>query len=81
MVSGSDMMERFAKLEKVDIPDREGFKPVKNISEVTDESIIIPFSSTSYYELFDLFEEKVKEFRIFNDKEKKFWLVEVTEND
>jgi len=73
------MMDRFAKLEKVEVPNREGFTSVKNVSEVTNESIIIPINSTCYYELFDLFEEKVKEFRIFNDKEKKFWLVEVTE--
>lgn len=77
MVSKADMMNRFMKLEKVKFPEREGFKSVKSITEVTDESIMIPVNKTCYYELFDHYDPLGKEFKIFNDKTKEFWLVEV----
>ena len=73
-------MNKFMKMEKIEPLNIPGIKFVESVSEIDGkESIAIPVNKAQFYEIYDVFEDKVENFKIYNTKDQHYWICEVEE--
>ena len=77
-------MERFMKLEKIDAPHdwiNKRSSPVKFVKFVKDiegeSDFVIPYSSATFYELYDFMDKLEFDFKIYPILNKAYWCIEV----